>query len=53
MTNDKTHKHSKYSLEFKQDAVRLVLEKGYSSNKPPIIWVYRAKEPGPCCAIVP
>jgi transposase len=33
MTNEKKHKRPKYSLEFKQDAARLVLEKGYSLNQ--------------------
>ncbi len=33
MTNDETHKRPKYSLEFKQDATRLVLEKGYSQQQ--------------------
>jgi hypothetical protein len=28
MTNEKKHKRPKYSLEFKQDAAKLVLEKG-------------------------
>ncbi|AMK77274.1 hypothetical protein [Methylomonas denitrificans] len=39
MANDKTHKRPKYSLEFKQDAARLMLEKGYSQR--PIIWAHR------------
>jgi transposase-like protein len=30
LTNEKIHKRPKYSLEFKQDAAKLVLEKGYS-----------------------
>jgi transposase len=33
MTNDKTHKRPKYSLEFKQGATKLVLEKGYSQQQ--------------------
>jgi len=33
MTNEKKHKRPKYSLEFKQDAARLVLEKGYSQQQ--------------------
>jgi transposase len=33
MSNDKTHKRPKYSLEFKQDAARLVHEKGYSQQQ--------------------
>lgn len=33
MTNEKKHKRPKYSLEFKQDAAQLVLEKGYSLNQ--------------------
>lgn len=33
MSNDKKHKRPKYSLEFKQDAARLVLEKGYSQQQ--------------------
>jgi transposase len=33
MTNDKTHKRPKYSLEFKQGASKLVLEKGYSQQQ--------------------
>jgi transposase len=32
MTNEIKHKRPKYSLEFKQDAAKLVLEKGYSLN---------------------
>ena len=30
---DRKHKRPKYSLEFKQDAARLVLEKGYSQQQ--------------------
>lgn len=33
MTHEKTHKRPKYSLEFKQDAAKLVLEKGYSQRQ--------------------
>jgi transposase len=33
MSNDKKHKRPKYSLEFKQDAAKLVLEKGYSQQQ--------------------
>ena len=33
MTNEKKHKRPKYSLEFKQDATKLVLEKGYSQQQ--------------------
>ena len=33
MTNDIKHKRPKYSLEFKQDAASLVLEKGYSQQQ--------------------
>ena len=33
MTNEKKHKRPKYSLEFKQDAAKLVLEKGYSQQQ--------------------
>ena len=33
MSNDKKHNRPKYSLEFKQDAARLVLEKGYSQQQ--------------------
>ena len=29
MSNDQKHKRPKFSLEFKQDAAQLVLEKGY------------------------
>ncbi|QFY44722.1 transposase [Candidatus Methylospira mobilis] len=32
-TNETKHKRPKYSLEFKQDAAKLVLEKGYSLNQ--------------------
>jgi transposase-like protein len=32
MTNDIKHKRPRYSLEFKQDAASLVLEKGYSQQ---------------------
>lgn len=37
MTNEKKHNRPKYSLEFKQDAAKLVLEKATASNKPPVI----------------
>ncbi|SFN13396.1 transposase [Nitrosomonas communis] len=30
---DRKHKRPKYSLEFKQDAARLVLEKGYGQHQ--------------------
>ncbi len=33
MTNEKRHHRPKYSLEFKQDAAKLVLEKGYSQQQ--------------------
>ena len=33
MSNDKKHSRPKYSMEFKQDAARLVLEKGYSQQQ--------------------
>ncbi len=33
MSNDKKHIRPKYSLEFKQDAAKLVLEKGYSQQQ--------------------
>jgi len=33
MTNKTKHKRPKYSLEFKQDAAKLVLEKGYSQQQ--------------------
>ncbi|MCQ8119511.1 transposase [Methylomonas rosea] len=33
MTNEKKHKRAKYNLEFKQDAAKLVLEKGYSQQQ--------------------
>jgi transposase len=33
MTNNIKHKRPKYSLEFKQDAVKLVLEKGYHQQQ--------------------
>lgn len=33
MTNEKKHKRPKYSLEFKQDAAKLVLKKGYSQQQ--------------------
>ena len=33
MSNEKKHNRPKYSLEFKQDAARLVLEKGYSQQQ--------------------
>ncbi|WP_445370879.1 transposase [Methylomonas sp. HW2-6] len=33
MTNEQKHKRPKYSLEFKQDAAKLVLEKGYSQQQ--------------------
>ncbi|MGY6274534.1 transposase [Methylomonas sp. MgM2] len=33
MTNEKKHNRPKYSLEFKQDAAKLVLEKGYSQQQ--------------------
>ena len=34
MSNDKKHNRPKYSLEFKQDATKLVLEKSYSQQQP-------------------
>ncbi|CAG1020668.1 transposase [Methylomonas sp. LL1] len=33
MSNDKKHNRPKYSLEFKQDAARLVLEKSYTQQQ--------------------
>jgi transposase len=33
MPNQNIHKRPKYSLEFKQDAAKLVLEKGYSQQQ--------------------
>jgi len=33
MSNDKKHNRPKYSLVFKQDATKLVLEKGYSQQQ--------------------
>jgi len=33
MSNEKKHNRPKYSLEFKQDATKLVLEKGYSQQQ--------------------
>ncbi|WP_445368294.1 transposase [Methylomonas sp. BW4-1] len=33
MTNEKQHNRPKYSLEFRQDAAKLVLEKGYSQQQ--------------------
>jgi transposase len=33
MNNQNIHKRPKYSLEFKQDAARLVLEKGYTQQQ--------------------
>ncbi|CAD6877403.1 Mobile element protein [Methylomonas albis] len=33
MSNDKKQKRPKYSLEFKQDAAKLVLEKDYSQQQ--------------------
>lgn len=33
MTNEKKNNRPKYSLEFKQDAAKLVLEKGYSQQQ--------------------
>jgi transposase len=33
MTNEKKHNRPKYNLEFKQDAAKLVLEKGYSQQQ--------------------
>ena len=33
MSNDKKHNRPKYSLEFKQDAAKLVLVKGYSQQQ--------------------
>ena len=33
MNNDKKHNRPKYSLEFKQDADKLVLEKGYNQQQ--------------------
>ena len=33
MTNEKKHNRPKYSLEFKQDTAKLVLEKGYSQQQ--------------------
>jgi transposase len=32
MSNDQKHKRPKFSLEFKQDAAQLVLEKGYTTD---------------------
>jgi transposase len=33
MKNENKHNRSKYSLEFRQDAAKLVLEKGYSQQQ--------------------
>ena len=33
MKNEKKHNRAKYSLEFKQDAAKLVLENGYSQQQ--------------------
>jgi transposase len=33
MSNQNKHKRPKYNLEFKQDAARLVLEKGYTHRQ--------------------
>ena len=33
MSNEKKHNRPKFSLEFKQDATKLVLEKGYSQQQ--------------------
>ena len=33
MSDEKKHKRPKYSLDFKQDATKLVLEKGYSQQQ--------------------
>ncbi|MGJ0516366.1 MAG: transposase [Methylomicrobium sp.] len=33
MTNDIKHKRTKYSLQFKQDATKLILEKGYNQHQ--------------------
>ncbi len=33
MSNDQKHNRPKYSLEFKHDAAKLVLEKGYSQQQ--------------------
>ncbi|MGZ8163269.1 MAG: transposase [Methylobacter sp.] len=33
MNNDKKHNRPTYTLEFKQDAAKLVLEKGYSQQQ--------------------
>jgi transposase len=33
MINEKKHKRPQYSLEFKQDAAKLALEKGYSQQQ--------------------
>lgn len=33
MSNQNKHKRPKYSLEFKQDAARLVIEKGYTHQQ--------------------
>ena len=39
MSNDQKHKRPKFSLEFKQDAAQLVLEKGYSHQHAADTWV--------------
>lgn len=38
MTNDIKHKRPKYSLQFKQDATKLVLEKGYNQHQAADHW---------------
>jgi transposase-like protein len=40
MTNEKKHKQPKYSLEFKQDAVKLVRRKATANTRLPIIRAY-------------
>lgn len=38
MSGNKKHNRPKYSPDFKQNAAKLVLEKGYSQQQ---AWVYR------------
>lgn len=46
MNNNKKHNRPKYSLDFKQDAAKLVLEKGYSQQQAAAHWGISLSAPG-------
>jgi transposase len=41
MSNQQKNRRPKYSLEFKKDAVQLVIEKGYTHEEAAKKWAYQ------------